>query len=81
MKGFVRLSRFTPGLSSAEDVGLQKGDRIVYTLLNGKRVEGELTTDYRQHSNGAFGWECRFDDTGEIGFADELRVIGWAGKP
>lgn len=79
-KGHKFKSRLTPGLTNAVDVSLSIDDRITYSLLDGGTVGGVIAGPYSQHDNGAYGWECRFDDDGQIGFADELRVTNWPGK-
>lgn len=79
-KGLVFKSRHTPGLETAEDVSLSIDDRIKYKLLGGEVVGGTIKSSYSRHDNGAHGWECVFDDDGQTGFADELRVVDWPGK-
>lgn len=79
-KGQVFKARSTPGLETAEDVSLSMGDKVTYKLLDGGTVGGTIMSAYSQHDNGAYGWECKFDDDGEIGFADETRVVDWPGK-
>ena len=80
LKGFVFKSSLTPGLENAEDVGLQKGTRVTYRLLSGERVTGVIKSAYSKHLNGCYGWEVLFDDTGELGFADERRIVDWDAK-
>ena len=80
MKGFVRLSRFTPGLANAEDVCLQQGDVVQYQCAEGLVSATVQHSDLRQHENGHYGYECRFHDTGQLGFACELRIVNWTGK-
>lgn len=79
MKGLVFKSRFTPGLSNAEDVKLNVGDRVEYTCKEG-RVFCVIKSELRQHTNGCYGYESLFEDNGEIGFADERRIVSWEGK-
>jgi len=76
----VLLSRFTPRLQNAAGVALATGDLIRYKLKDGSIVDTTVVSRRMQHENGAFGWECVFADTGQLGFADELRVIDWSGK-
>jgi hypothetical protein len=76
----VQRSRHTPGIASAKDVALRAGDRVTYRLLNGCEVKGTIASEKRQHTNGALGWETMFDDTRELGFADENRIVDWEGK-
>lgn len=79
MKGLVKKSSHTPGLKNAVDVCLGPGTRIKYECEAGT-VGGVIKSEYRKHTNGAYGWEAIFDDTKELGFADELRVVDWDGK-
>lgn len=74
------MSRFTPGLKNAKDVGLQPGDKITYRLLNGTDCTGTIKSEFCQHTNGRYGYETFFDDIGSLQFADEERIIGWDGK-
>jgi hypothetical protein len=82
MKGMVFASRFTPGLKNAGGVRLNRGNRITYELRGGEAVTGAVDCDnLMRHEAGAYGYEVRFDDTGERGFADEQRIVDWEGKP
>jgi hypothetical protein len=82
MKGFVTLSRFTPGLANAVDVALQPGDVCKWQKLGiGPVVEIEIKSTLRQHTNGCFGYEAVFADDGQLAFADERSIVDWHGKP
>lgn len=78
-KGLVFKSSFTPGLENAEDVLLSEGTRIKYKCREGV-IDGTVKSGYRKHTNGAYGYEVLFDDTGGLAFADERQIIGWDGK-
>lgn len=80
IKGKDMKSRHTPGLENATDVSLSIDDRVVYRLGDGSTVGGVITSVYMQHDSGAYGWEARFDDDGQVGFMDERNVIQWTGK-
>lgn len=80
-KGINMIARNTPGLSNAENVSLSVGDEVTYDLGDGTTVSVTITSSYAQHDNGAYGYEGRFADDGQIGFMDERRIIEWPGKP
>ncbi len=76
----VCKSRFTPGLANAEKVGLQKGDKVTYQLLTGEKRAAVITSDFCEHSSGAFGYEGDIDGMTERSFLDEKRIVDWVGK-
>jgi hypothetical protein len=87
----INRSRFTPGLRNAKDVALQVGDICLWQKYQPSKdaAEGDhagpvvritITSVRMQHVNGCIGFEARFEDTGEIAFADERSIIAWEGK-
>lgn len=77
----VLLSRFTPGLPNAIGVGLRRGDKVLYTLLNGNQIHCVITSDRMRHTeSGHEGWEGTREDQEGTFFLDEKRVIDWEGK-
>lgn len=50
--------------------------RVKYRLADGSEVWVVIKSERLQHKeSGAYGWEALFEDDGEIGFADERRVV------
>jgi len=80
VKGFLFHSRFTPGLKNGEDVAFQLGDVVTYQTMASGDVKATVESPLMQHTTGIYGYEYIFEDTGELGFADERRIIGWDGK-
>jgi len=79
-KGFLVMSRFTPGRKNAEDVSLNIGDKITYYIDDNKQVTAVIKSELQHHISGPYGYECLFDDDGKMYFADEKGIIGWEGK-
>ncbi len=79
-KGMVFKSCYTPGLANATDVHLSIGDRIVHQGAAGL-TEATVQSGYSRHTNGRYGYECLFDDTGMLQFAAEEAIVDWPGKP
>lgn len=82
----VVYSRYCPGLKNAEDVGLQKGDKVTFDCGKDQLVECTLQSDRTVHDGAkpgdslVWGYEALFSDDGKTYFVDEKRIINWEGK-
>jgi hypothetical protein len=54
---------------------LAVGARVKFRLSDGSDVWIKIRSERLKHESGAWGWEALFEDDGEIGFADERRVV------
>jgi hypothetical protein len=73
----VFKSRHTPGVR-AHEINFSVGEVVTYQLLNGSTVDVTITSDFMTHAQAKYGgYEGTFTDTGETGFADVERIVGW----
>ncbi len=86
MKGLVFLSRYTPGLANATDVGLRIGDDVLAKAQSGAIVSVKIDSELMSGKPGDYGYEClTIGDMpgwpdGTRCFVPEQNIIGWEGK-
>ena len=79
-KGFVFVSRYTPGLKNGEDVEFKQGEKVTYRMRNGTIYRIVIDSKLMKSSDSRYyGYEAIFPD-GERCFAPEIGIIGWEGK-
>lgn len=77
----VYRSRHTPGVKASE-ILISIGEVVQFQTLSGKTIDVRITSGKLGHVRcPTFGYEGIASDTGELGFFDVERIVGWSSNP